>query len=142
MISEIWYRTLDTKSLSFSSSATWKERDISNSALNSEKTISLPWRCVLLQVVMIWGKFIFLFTQNIYDWFLILFTIFLLNWKKGELDKTQFKPSFDLVHYTCTTAYFWPYHSLKCFHLLFFQFPLLNWSQLILTTCLVVYILC
>lgn len=43
-----------------------EERNIASFALNSEKTILLPYRYVLLLLIMIWGKFRFLCTQNIY----------------------------------------------------------------------------
>ena len=57
-ISEIGYQTLDSTSLSFFSSATIGERNISNFTLNSEKTVLLPCRYDLPLIIMIWGKMI------------------------------------------------------------------------------------
>lgn len=52
-ISEIGYRTLDSMSLSFFSSATIGERNISNFTLNSEKTVLLPCKYDLPLIIMI-----------------------------------------------------------------------------------------
>ena len=53
-ISEIGYQTLDSTSLSFFSSATIGERNISNFTLNSEKTVLLLCRYDLPLIIMIW----------------------------------------------------------------------------------------